>query len=550
MTDEVENDQHSCSPEPFCQFIDLAGDPDYPAMAGTLLGVATNLAPFAAGKAANGEAPGPPFYSVDMTTREVRATAPGLMSMLGGQLQISPLVHISKDALSVQATVYATGFQGHPILPIVYQQATKDLKVTLPIDMHRLDEALHRAQETGVPQKLVLCEGTAPKHGVNGRLERLLTERENVGKESEDGSINFRDRGAHPHVTEGTPIARYHPPTKGVRGLDVFGNELPARDGTDRPVRTGDNIREVEQEDGTILYEATTTGLVDVSTGSIGVSTVLQIAGDVDMTTGNILVETGSVHIKGTIRSGFSVTAASHIIVDGVVESAMVTCGGDLEVRGGITMEGRNLIRTGGTIQAAYAHDAVLEAEGDVSINGGIINSFITTKGAIFATKGKGIVMGGSLIAARGIDILESGSDMGTQTALTIALDIPELDTLTREQDAIRRQQQRLDQWLGSGTPRAILLKTPEGDRRIVAEMLRVRARLEERLKEIHTELGRLKALNNHSLARSPITIRKDAHQGTRIKIGDRAIRLDKPNFAVKYQWTPQERQVQEISLI
>ncbi|WP_174404352.1 DUF342 domain-containing protein [Desulfovibrio subterraneus] len=549
MTDEVESVQPSCSPEPFCQFMDLSGDPDYPAMAGTLLGFATSLAPFAAGKSAGGT-PEPPYYTLDMTTREVRATAPGMMSMVGGVLQIVPLVRISKDALSVQASVYARDYRGNPIPPITYQRATKDLKVTLPIDMHRLNEAIVRAQETGVPQELVLCEGKPPKHGSNGKLERLLTERETVGKRAEDGSIDYRDRGAHPHVAEGTPIARYYPPTKGERGLDVFGGEIPARDGTDRPVRTGDNIREVPQEDGTTLYEATAKGLVDVSKGSIGVSTVLLIQGDVDMSTGNILVETGSVHIKGSVRTGFSITAASHIIVEGAVESAMINCNGDLEVRGGIAMEGRNLIRTGGTIQAAYAQDAVLEAEGDVIINGGITNSFITCKGSVLAQSGKGIVLGGSIIAARGIEILEAGSELGTQTALTIALDIPELDVLTREQDTIRQQQQRLSQWLGNGTPRAILLKTAEGDRRIVAEMLRVRARLEERLNEIHKELGRLKALNNHSLARSHVIIKKEAHPGTRIKIGDKAMRLDKKNVAVKYQWDPQERQIQEISLI
>lgn len=542
--------QPQCEPAPFCHFMELSGNPDFPALAGTLLGIATDLTPFTQGAAAADAASSAPCYSVDIGTREIRATTTGIMSMRGNAFEIIPLVRISKDDLSVQATVYAMDYEGASIPPIVYERATRELKATLPIDLKTLNNAILRAKETGVPQQAALCTGRSPQHGSNGRLERLLKERETIGTVTSDGSMNYKDRGSHPHVEEGTPVAIYYPPTKGVRGVDVFGNEMPARDGSDKPVRTGENIREVVQEDGTILYEAAAKGLVDVRKGSVGVSTVLQIDTDVDMTTGNIIVETGSIHIKGTIRSGFSVTVADHLIVNGAVESSLVTCGGDADIRGGLAMEGKNLLRAGGSIKAAFAQDAVLEAGGDVIINGGIINSFITCKGTVLAERGKGLVMGGSIIATRGIDILEAGSDIGTQTALTIALDIPELDNLTREQNAIRHKQQRLEQFFGNATPRATLLKTPEPDRRIVAEILKVRARLDIRIQEIHKELGKIKSLNNHALARAPIYIRKKAHQGTRIKIGDRAMRLDTPAVAVHYQWDPAEHQIQELSLI
>ncbi len=550
MSEEAESPQVECQPAPFCQFMEVSGDPDFPALSGMLLGIATNLSPFTQGAGTHEGPPVAPYYSVDVATREIRATATGLMSMRGNNFEITPLVRVAKDRLSVQATVHAVDYKGAAMPPIVYQRAMRDLKVTLPIDLKALTEAIERARETGVAQEIVLCAGRSPKNGRNGRLERLLEERDAIGKEYEDGSIDFRDRGAHPNVEEGTPVARYYPATQGERGMDVFGTEIPARDGADRPVRTGDNIREVAQEDSSILYEATARGLVDVGKGAVSVSQVLHIDGDVDMTTGNIIVETGSAHIKGSIRSGFSVTVADHLVVNGTLESAMVTCGGDVEVRGGIAMEGKNLVHAGGTIKAAYAQDAVLEADGDVIINGGIINSFITSKGMVIAERGKGLVLGGSVIAARGIDILESGSEAGTQTALTIALDIPELDALNREQDAVRAKLQRLEPWLGSGTPRAVLLRTPEPDRRIVAEVLKLRSRLEERLNEIHKELSKIKALNNHALSRAPISIRKNAHPGTRIKIGDRAMRLDKTAIAMRYQWDPQERQIQEHDLV
>lgn len=550
MPEQPDTTTEQCQPAPFCQIMELQGNPDRPATAGTLLGIATNLQQFTQGAASTDGPPAPPYYAVDVGTREIRATATGMLSMRGNTFEITPLVSVAKDSLSVIATVHAEDFKGNAMPPIVYERATQALKVTLPLDLKVLAEALTKARDTGIPQQVVLCAGRPPVHGRNGRLERLLADRDNVGAEMEDGSIDYRDRGAHPTVQEGVPIARYYPPTKGQRGLDVFGNETPARDGADRPVRTGDNIQAEEQEDGTVLYTATANGLVDVRKGSVGVSQVLQIDGDVDMTTGNLVVNTGSAHIKGTVRTGFSVTVADHLVVNGAIESSLVTCGGDVQVKGGIAMEGKNLVRAGGSITAGFAQDAVLEAEGDVIINNGIINSFITCKGTVLAERGKGLVMGGSIIASRGIDVLETGSDLGTQTALTIALDIPELDSLNRELDAVRQKLRRLEPWLGTGTPRSILLRTPEPERRIMAELLRVRVRLDERLQEIQKELAKIKALNNHALARSTISIRKNAHQGTRIKIGDQTRKLDARAFAVRYQWDPENREIKEHSLL
>ncbi len=514
---------------------------------GMLIGIANDLNPLTVAAESTG---GPPFYTVDVGTREVRATTLGLLGMHGDRLIVVPLVRVSRDMVSVEATIFAEDFTGTPIPPILYDRMCQELQVSLPPDLKLLSESIDRARQSGVPQAVVLCAGRPPRHGANSHLEPLLWQRDTVGTETEHGSMDYRNRGAHPHVKEGDAVARYHPPTSGQRGLDVFGREIPARDGVAHPVRKGDNVEEVPEENGMVLYRATAKGLVDVGRSSVGVSTVLVIDGDVDMSTGNIVVETGSVHVRGSVRSGFSLMVADHLIVDGAVESALITCGGDVSVRGGVAMEGRNMLRAGGNIAAAHAQDAVLEAGGDVSINGGVVNSFISCKGTLSAVSGRGLVMGGSVVASRGIDILEAGSEMGTQTALTIVLDIPEMDALARELDTIRAKQDRLAQWLGKGTPRTILLQTPEEERRIVAEMLRVQARLEERVQVIQKELSRIKALNNHALARTPIVIRQRAHQGTRIKIGDRSMRLDTPVTSVRYQWDPQEHTITEHSLV
>lgn len=535
----------------FDEFLTLSGDPTRPVLAGMLMGNAVHLKAFDLSGGESGGKATPPFYDVDAATREVRATAPGILSRKENKILFTPIVSVSSDSLSVRADIYATDFMGEPIKPIIYERAVRDLQIGLAIDLVQLAEALKQSAEEDTPRiGLEICAGRAPKHGQNGRIERLLADRDDVGTEGQDGTIDFRNRGAHPYVTENTPIARYHPPTNGVAGLDVYGNELTAKDGEPRAVEPGENVKETLESNGTILYTSTTKGLVEIQGDKVDVSTLLHIDGDVDMNSGNLTIETGSVHIHGTIRSGFSVQVADHLKVDGAIESALVTCGGDIEVQGGVAMEGRNLVKAGGSLHAGFAQDAVLEADGDVIIGGGIINSFITCRGKILADSGKGVVQGGSLVAARGMEIKEVGSEIGVQTALTIALEIPELDSLLREQDTIRHNLSRLSQWMGEGTARTVLLQTPEEDRLIVAEMLRVKVRLEDRLKEVANELKRISALNNHALARASIAVSRTAHAGTRLKFGEKTQVLKAPASATRFIWNPEDRAIESHSLV
>lgn len=536
--------------EIFSQIMELDGDPAYPVLPDMRIGIAKTLNPFDL-KASDKSAPVPPYYLIDLVTREVKATAAGMLRMQGKHFIVEPLAALGNENLSVLATIFHKDYMGELLQPIVYDRALRLTGASLALDITTLKTALEAVRESGVPRPdVVLCEGRAPEHGKNGYLERLHGAREEVGRKDADGGIDYRDRGAHPYVEAGTAIARYYPPTPGKMGLDVFGKELPARDGSPKTIEVGDSVQQVAQEDGTIVYEATEKGLVDVEESTVAISRVLHIQGDVDMNSGNVAVETGSVHVHGTIRAGFTAVVAEHLVVDKGIESAMVDCGGDIKVVGGIMMEGRNLVHAGGSLFAGFTQDAVIEADGDIVIEGGITNSFLTAKGRVVAAAGKGIVQGGSVVAGQGIEILEAGSEMGVQTALTIALDIPELNALTRELEDLRGKIRRVEQWLGEGTARSLLLQTPEPDRLVVAELLRVRSRLEERMRVVQEEMKRMNAMNNHALTRAPVIIRKVAHPGTRIRIGERTIKLEQKSIATRFVWNPKEKRIETETIV
>jgi len=350
-------------------------------------------------------------------------------------------------------------------------------------------------------------------------------------------------------VKAGEVVAMYHPPTDGRPGVDVFNNELPAEDGRAVKLDIGDNVKESPMGDEGVMYEATADGLVDVTGSRISVSDVLQVHGDVDMETGNIAVKTGSVHVHGIVQTGFAVSVPDHLIVDGVIESCMVECGGDLQVGGGITMEGRNLVQVGGSLVMGYAQDAVINVAGDVTVNVGVTNSLITSGGKIVATNGKGAVHGGSVVAATGIEVFVAGSEMGVQTALTITQNVPELDKLKAEIQDVKSKLKRLEKGIGSGTARAILVQTPRPDRHIVAELLRVRGRLKERSRELHQEMRQISALNEKALEQSAIIVRKAVYPGVRITIGDHSMTVGQMLEGARFVWNAQDQIIEAKSV-
>ena len=99
------------------------------------------------------------------------------------------------------------------------------------------------------------------------------------------------------NVSKGEPICRIFAPTDGVPGRTVLDRELTAVDGKKASAPVGRNTE--LSEDGSELL-ASMTGHVEFSGRSFQVKPVLEIAGNVDYSTGNINF-TGDVTIRGDV---------------------------------------------------------------------------------------------------------------------------------------------------------------------------------------------------------------------------------------------------------
>ena len=178
----------------------------------------------------------------------------------------------------------------------------------------------------------IFAKGDPPQIGKDAKIEYFFNTNPNLRpKYNEDGSVDYRELNTINNVEEGDLLARLIPAVPGKTGKDILGRDIMTRQVQSVTLRYGKNIR--ISEDRTELYSEVQ-GHVRLANGQVYVSDVYTVPKDVDNSTGNIEFA-GNVHIKGNVKGGFSVIARGDVVVEGVVEDALIQAGGQVIVRRG-----------------------------------------------------------------------------------------------------------------------------------------------------------------------------------------------------------------------
>jgi uncharacterized protein (DUF342 family) len=478
----------------------------------------------------------------DPLTHAYVSTVWGMARLRDGIISVDPVAHIDDDAITVTATIHHQDFRGQDMTVAKIEKELRDLGTVIEIDQDGLDTLIRRARKQNLPlPDQVVVAGRYPVPGHDGWLEYLVSTREHTGTEDESGRLNFRDRGAYPMVNPGQTVARLHPPTQGQGGIDIYGKTIPANAGKELVVHPGENI--VVQEDK-ITFIAKAKGIMSMDHGVLSVTECLLISGNVDMSTGNITVEHGSIKILGSIQAGFSVSAPQNVVVGGSVESATVRAGGGVEVSGGILMPDGGSVRAEGNVSAAYATNARIHAGGDVIIANDITNCEISAGGRLIGTRGKGHIQGGTIVTARGIEVNELGSELGVQTSVAVRIEHEEDESLRHERKKIKQAIRKIDDALGTDPIEVILTRTKPDKRAAVAEVLKHRLTLIKRRKTITEQLNQLNLARQEELAGVKIKVNRLLHPGAVLHFGSKTFPITSRTEASVISWDERARDI------
>lgn len=487
---------------------------------------------------------------IDQSALLVRSERYGLAHSLKQDVWVdaAQLLKVSKSLMRVTAVIYPKDFRGNRFTLDRMRGALEAEDITGAIDSPSLIAAIEQAAETGEPVKdVIICRGQEPKDGTDGWFEMLFKDdRSEVGEVDSAGRMDFRARGMVRAVKRGEILGRLHDPKPGMPGRDVYGKIIPAREGRPLQLHLGDGIE--VSADGR-QFTAAEEGMVLFASNRLSVTDIFQTRGDVNMSTGNISIEKGSVHVRGSILAGFSVESPGNILVDEVVENAMVTAAGDIEIRGGILMDASGgKIKAQGGISALYAKNATIVAEGDVNIAHELSNCIVFAGRKVIAVKGRGKIIGSTVRAGKGVEAKEIGSDLGVETSIFLGIERRSFSEETGKKRQLQAVLQKIYGALGSGDPRMLLAKAPPEKRQAVASLLKARLRAEKMINEIESAFDDERERIRRAVE-ARVKVHKTIHPGTIINCFGATLNVTEPLHRSQIYYDPKEGKIVVASL-
>lgn len=326
-------------------------------------------------------------------------------------------IEISIDKMLACMTFGEADDKGKKLTPEQIREAIKAKGIIYGIDEEVMQEIYSERTNN---YKYFFAKGEKPITGDNAYM-RYAFDVEVLNKShptlKTDGSVDFKDLNIIHNVVQGEVLAVKVQAGEGTSGYNVLGEAVKGRKGKDVRMPMGKNTTVLD--DGITLV-ALADGQVEYDQHNLYISHTFFVNEDVDSSTGNIDF-IGNVVIKGIVHSGFSVKAGGNVEVYGYVEAAVIEAGGDIILHHGVQGSGKGRLRAQGNIIAKFIQNSELHAGGDI-ITEAILHSEVSSNGEIFVQKGKGTIVGGTIITGRRIVANIIGSTMATITTIQIGV--------------------------------------------------------------------------------------------------------------------------------
>ena len=418
---------------------------------------------------------------------------------------------------------------------VVEVQCQEDESLSLELIKKRLDEAgvCHGIDDAlcaelidsvskaalGGRLRQAVARGTLPVHGDDGSIEMAVeSERQDIGIESESGTIDFHERGSFTPIEKEQLIARVVPPTPGTPGKNVRGEEIHAEPGKRASLTAGSGT--ALTAGGTEL-RATRAGDLRFSGDRIEVSELIRVSGNLDFEMGSIECE-GSVTVEGDVMPEFHIQAGGDVKIGGVVDSAEVKAAGTVTVRQGVIRGGR--VSAGGELKVGYVSGSYLESDANVTILREAVHSTVVSGDSI-AVPGSGRVVGGSLQAKKRIEVGVAGHENGVATVL--ATGVTPLEEL---QEAKLKAQIKRTAAIQAQIGKIKDLAEPDQHARLDQLASSQEARQEQSAEDIDQK-------ESGGLSECGIKVSRAVHPGVCIRIGPSELAIVEEHRSAKFQY-------------
>lgn len=295
--------------------------------------------------------------------------------------------------------------------------------------------------------EIIVAEGKKAIDGENAKIKYYIKsiEKKNNLKPMmlENGKVDFKNLDIIENVEAGAILAEKIPPQKGVEGINVYGEKISAKEGKEINLVKGKNTSITE--DGKKII-SNISGMVSYKEKKIDVLNTF-VVDNVGIGTGNIDF-VGNVIVKGDIMPDYQVKATGNVEVKGNVEKAEIISEGDVIIRGSFFGKGVGKIKSLGDVILNFAEAIIIETEGNVIVNEAIMNSKVFCEKKITVIDRKGVIIGGEIKAAEGIEAINIGSHHAVKTDIEVGSNpkiLEELKKMEEDNEETTKKMQQIE---------------------------------------------------------------------------------------------------------
>lgn len=322
----------------------------------------------------------------------------------------SVTVEVSRDRMEAKIRFSVAEGQAIPTEEMV-SDALQLRNVTFGIDM----EAIQEGCKDGKP--FVVARGIPSIPGEDAKIvKKFDMSAKGRPVANEYDQVDYKNLNLCIIARKGQLLAERIPHTKGIPGTNIYGDNVPVKNGKPRPMPAG---KGTEVKDENFLVAAVDGQIVE-NGNKISIDQRLVIRGDVGVATGNIDF-IGGVEIGGDVAQGFKVKATGDVEIKGHIHGGNVEAR-NVYVNGGIHGMGRGKVHAEEDVRANFVESADIEAGGNVYIHDVVMHSTIRAGKVLQVEGGKGHIIGGMMAAGEEIQASTIGNTTNVITRLSVGV--------------------------------------------------------------------------------------------------------------------------------
>jgi len=428
---------------------------------------------------------------------------------------------VSEDKLTVLLSCKSECARREDLIEDIKNRLTKK-NIKAEPNLKHLSSVVDESKTTGKDiVDLIIAKGQSPVMPQDGKLEWTRDYFvEGYQVDAKTHRIDYHEKRADSIVEKGDLLVKVHPPGLGEPGLDVHGATIKVPQPIKATLKAGPNVFFSEEHSG---YITSCSGRVELKGTTLDVSEVYHIHGDVGIKTGNIK-HNGQVVIDGDVAPNFKIEATGDIEIRGTMDPSDIACGGNLTVNGGINGRHDIEFRVEGNISSRYIIGVNLECLGDIHVEREICQSVIRTEGEVAC---EGRVVGGVIMAAKGITVGETGAKEDAETTLVAGVShgaLAAIEAGNSRIEILKKQMHEVKAKIRQIRMRVKVLNQPQ--RKAIME-------IESSLMNTQVEIGKLEEENEKhkklvaANQNAQIKILNQANPGTVLKIVHSQYRIE-----------------------